>query len=105
MGLGLEALGRPGYINLGHASDLEKDYSIEGMQLRAHSVLDEAWELGVRYFDAARSYGLAESFWGPGCSRDLLMEQRWVRNGGIATRRIGESLPRSMKSKNTHSRC
>jgi aryl-alcohol dehydrogenase-like predicted oxidoreductase len=64
MGLGLAALGRPGYINLGHASDLEKDYSVEGMQLRAHSVLDEAWELGVRYFDAARSYGLAESFLG-----------------------------------------
>ena len=64
IGLGLAALGRPGYINLGHASDLEKDYSIEGMQHRAHSVLDEAWELGIRYFDAARSYGLAESFLG-----------------------------------------
>jgi aryl-alcohol dehydrogenase-like predicted oxidoreductase len=64
LGLGLAALGRPGYINLGHASDLEKDYSLDGMRRRAHLVLDEAWELGVRYFDAARSYGLAESFLG-----------------------------------------
>ena len=26
IGLGMAALGRPGYINLGHAEDLEKDY-------------------------------------------------------------------------------
>src|SRR5580693_3392224 len=42
IGLGLAALGRPGYITLGHAGDLA----------------------GERYFDAARSYGLAEEFLG-----------------------------------------
>lgn len=61
-GLGLAALGRPGYINLGHAEDLQSNYSIEAMRENAHAVLDTAWELGVRYFDAARSYGRAEEF-------------------------------------------
>ena len=32
------------------------------MEARAHAVLDAAREAGVRYFDAARSYGLAEQF-------------------------------------------
>jgi aryl-alcohol dehydrogenase-like predicted oxidoreductase len=32
------------------------------MEAHAHAVLDAAWEAGVRYFDAARSYGRAETF-------------------------------------------
>jgi aryl-alcohol dehydrogenase-like predicted oxidoreductase len=32
------------------------------MELAAHAVLDVAYERGVRYFDAARSYGKAEAF-------------------------------------------
>jgi len=62
IGLGLAALGRPGYINLGHAADLSHDYDMASMESHAHSVLDTAWESGIRYFDAARSYGQAESF-------------------------------------------
>ena len=62
MGLGLAALGRPGYINLGHASDLQHDYAISAMEQNAHTVLDAAWSAGIRYFDAARSYGRAEQF-------------------------------------------
>jgi aryl-alcohol dehydrogenase-like predicted oxidoreductase len=64
LGLGLAALGRPGYINLGHAADLAHDYNIAAMEARAHAVLDAAWAAGVRYFDAARSYGRAEGFLG-----------------------------------------
>jgi aryl-alcohol dehydrogenase-like predicted oxidoreductase len=64
MGLGLAALGRPGYINLGHAADLGRNYSVAAMEANAHQVLDVAWELGIRYFDAARSYGRAEQFLG-----------------------------------------
>jgi aryl-alcohol dehydrogenase-like predicted oxidoreductase len=62
IGLGLAALGRPGYINLGHAADLDEEYSVAAMEANAHTVLDAAWEAGVRYFDAARSYGRAEQF-------------------------------------------
>jgi len=64
LGLGLAALGRPGYINLGHADDLESDYHPSAMEARAFAVLDAAWAAGVRYFDAARSYGEAETFLG-----------------------------------------
>jgi aryl-alcohol dehydrogenase-like predicted oxidoreductase len=64
LGLGLAALGRPGYINLGHADDLDHDYDPMNMLRRAHRVLDEAAALGVTYFDAARSYGDGERFLG-----------------------------------------
>jgi aryl-alcohol dehydrogenase-like predicted oxidoreductase len=60
--LGLAALGRPGYINLGHAQDLPGQHERTAMQAQAHVVLDAAWAAGVRYFDTARSYGAAEEF-------------------------------------------
>jgi aryl-alcohol dehydrogenase-like predicted oxidoreductase len=62
MGLGLAALGRPGYINLGHASDLAGRTQVASLERLAHKVLDAAYERGVRYYDAARSYGRAEAF-------------------------------------------
>jgi len=62
LGLGLAALGRPGYINLGHAGDIGPDRTVETMERRAHEVLDAAFDGGVRYFDAARSYGRSEAF-------------------------------------------
>jgi aryl-alcohol dehydrogenase-like predicted oxidoreductase len=62
LGLGLAALGRPGYITLQHAADLEHDYDVPRMRARAHALLDVAWEAGLRYFDAARSYGRAEEW-------------------------------------------
>ena len=62
IGLGLAALGRPGYINLGHGEDLAGLTDVNHMEANAHSVLDEAWEHGIRYVDTARSYGKAELF-------------------------------------------
>lgn len=64
LGLGLAALGRPGYINLGHGEDVGQGKGETAMQARASEVLDAAWEGGARYFDAARSYGKAEAFLG-----------------------------------------
>jgi aryl-alcohol dehydrogenase-like predicted oxidoreductase len=64
IGLGLAALGRPAYINLGHADDLGPSREVEDLRARTFEVLDAAYERGVRYFDAARSYGLAEEFLG-----------------------------------------
>jgi aryl-alcohol dehydrogenase-like predicted oxidoreductase len=61
LGLGLAALGRPGYINLGHAHD-RGDTNPAVMERHAHEVLDAAYAGGIRYFDAARSYGRAEEF-------------------------------------------
>ena len=62
LGLGMAALGRPGYINLGHADDMPGERSVTEMREHAHNVLDAAYELGLRYFDCARSYGLSEDF-------------------------------------------
>lgn len=61
MGLGTAALGRPGYMTVGHSEDVV-DGSEAGMQRAAFEVLDEAWRLGVRHFDTARSYGKGEAF-------------------------------------------
>jgi aryl-alcohol dehydrogenase-like predicted oxidoreductase len=62
LGLGLAAVGRPGYINVGHGDDLGGKTEVTAMQAHAHAVLDTAYEAGIRYFDAARSYGQAEAF-------------------------------------------
>jgi aryl-alcohol dehydrogenase-like predicted oxidoreductase len=62
IGLGLAAVGRPGYITLGRRSDLPEVRSTEALMERAFELMDEAYAHGVRYFDAARSYGLAETY-------------------------------------------
>jgi len=83
IGLGLAALGRPGYINLGHAGDLHGETDPESMQRHAHAVLDAAYSAGIRYFDAARSYGKAEAFLGSwlamrGLGRDdVFVASKW----------------------------
>ena len=64
IGLGLAAVGRPAYITLGRTSDLGADRSVQAMRTRSHALLDAAYAAGVRYVDAARSYGRAEEFLG-----------------------------------------
>ncbi|MEU0782505.1 aldo/keto reductase [Streptomyces sp. NPDC006173] len=62
IGLGLAAVGRPGYINLGREEDLPGDRSVDALRERTHELLDAAYAQGVRYFDVARSYGRSEEF-------------------------------------------
>ena len=62
LGLGLAALGRPGYVTLNHAADLGGRYDPASMEGHAHAVLDAGFDAGIRYIDAARSYGRAEDF-------------------------------------------
>lgn len=64
IGLGLAALGRPGYINLGHKADLSGRTEVRALETHAHEVLAAAYEMGIRYFDVARSYGGGEEFLG-----------------------------------------
>jgi aryl-alcohol dehydrogenase-like predicted oxidoreductase len=73
LGLGMAALGRPGYINLHHGQDLGHESGEAAMEHRAHDVLDTAWKTGVRYFDVARSYGRGEEFLGS-----------WIRSRSIS---------------------
>ena len=62
LGLGLAAVGRPGYINLGRARDLPAGRSPEALAGRVAELLDAAVAAGIRYVDTARSYGRAEEF-------------------------------------------
>ena len=75
LGLGLAAVGRPGYITLGRAHDLPAERTPAALGARAAELLDVARAAGVRYFDVARSYGRSEEFLA-----------RWLAERGIARR-------------------
>lgn len=83
VGLGLAALGRPAYINLGHGDDLRQRRDVDALRAHCHDMLDLAWDLGIRHFDTARSYGRAEEFLGewlrvhPGRREQLTIGSKW----------------------------
>jgi aryl-alcohol dehydrogenase-like predicted oxidoreductase len=60
--LGLAALGRPAYINLGRGGELPAERDVDSMRTKTFDVLDAAYRAGIRRVDVARSYGLAEDF-------------------------------------------
>lgn len=62
LGVGLAAIGRPGYITLGRTHDLPGDRTPDALAARVADVLDAARAAGLRYVDVARSYGRAEEF-------------------------------------------
>ena len=77
IGLGMAALGRPGYINLNRDAIFGADgggRSVEVMQARADLVLDALFRVcnggggdsatTIPWIDCARSYGLSEKFTG-----------------------------------------
>ena len=81
LGLGLAALGRPGYIDVGRAEDLGEERTVEAMRERAFATLDAAYALGIRSVDVARSYGRAEEFaaaWLDGRGHaDVIVSSKW----------------------------
>ncbi|MFA1544195.1 aldo/keto reductase [Actinomadura monticuli] len=81
LGIGLAALGRPAYINVGRADDLPPGRTVELMREATWNVLDAAFAAGIRWVDAARSYGLAEEFLGGWLSsrapEDLTVSSKW----------------------------
>ena len=80
IGLGLAALGRPAYITTGRPGDLP-DRSVAGMRAQSFAVLDAAYAAGIRYVDAARSYGRAEEFLGGWLAErghpDVIVGSKW----------------------------
>src|SRR5256885_3589058 len=80
LGLGLAAVGRPAYITGGRQTDLP-DRSVDGPRRRTHELLTAADAAGVRYVDAARSYGRAEEFLADwlaiGAATDLVVGSKW----------------------------
>ncbi|GAA4103885.1 aldo/keto reductase [Actinomadura miaoliensis] len=81
LGLGLAALGRPAYINVGRGDQLPDGRGVEEMRAATWDVLDTAYEAGIRWVDAARSYGLAEEFLGGWLDArghdDVVVSSKW----------------------------
>ncbi|WP_229796357.1 aldo/keto reductase, partial [Saccharothrix coeruleofusca] len=79
--LGLAALGRPAYINLGRERALPEHRDVDAMRRACHAVLDAAYAAGVRRVDAARSYGRAEEFLAEWLAdrghRDVRVSSKW----------------------------
>ncbi|MEW2357056.1 aldo/keto reductase [Spirillospora sp. NPDC029432] len=81
LGMGLAALGRPAYINVGRAEELPARRGVEDLRKATWSVLDAAYAAGVRWVDAARSYGRSEEFLGGWLAdrghRDVTVSSKW----------------------------
>ena len=67
LGIGTAALGRPQYINIRGVQS--KANSLTQFKTESLSVLEYAYQQGIRYFDTAPGYGMAE---------DLLLE--WLKD-------------------------
>jgi aryl-alcohol dehydrogenase-like predicted oxidoreductase len=59
IGLGTAAIGRPLYINIREEST-NNEFSLEYFRQKGIEVLDAAYAQGIRYFDTAPGYGMAE---------------------------------------------
>ncbi len=80
LGLGLAAVGRPGYITPGRDRDLPADRTPAALRARTHLLLDTAASLGIDHVDAARSYGRAEEFlasWLQGREQVPFVASKW----------------------------
>ncbi len=67
IGLGTAAIGRPLYINIRYKSN--ELFDLNQFKKRGIKILDRAFDMGVRYFDTAPGYGMAE---------DLL--EKWIKS-------------------------
>ena len=69
IGLGTAALGRPQYINI--RQEKSKNFSLHTFRQQGRNTLNRAYHQGIRYFDTAPGYGMAEQ---------LLLD--WVKEKG-----------------------
>lgn len=81
IGVGLAALGRPAYLNVGAPALSPQHRTVDAMRNLTAVVLDSAYANGVRWVDAARSYGSAEEFLGSWLNRrghgDVTVSSKW----------------------------
>lgn len=67
IGLGTAAIGRPQYINI--RNENPEAFELNAFKEKGVQILETAYQNGIRYFDTAPGYGLAE---------ELVLE--WVKN-------------------------
>ena len=58
IGLGTAAIGRPQYINIRNKNT--EAFALNAFKANGYKVLETAYQQGIRYFDTAPGYGLAE---------------------------------------------
>ncbi len=71
VGLGTAAIGRPEYINIRQSE--KSEFNLKTFRATGLKMLDEAYSQGIRYFDTAPGYGMAEQ---------LLID--WIKEKGYA---------------------
>lgn len=59
LGFGTAAIGRPHYINI-RSEPVEGEFDITTFREKGVSILEAAYQGGIRYFDTAPGYGIAE---------------------------------------------
>jgi hypothetical protein len=100
LGLGMAALGRPGYINLGHGEDLGAARDVPTMEANARRVLDAAWS-GTLMRPARTAAAKPFSAAGWKSTRSRPGPSRSARSGVIPIPPTGASMQRSMRSRST----
>lgn len=71
MCLGTAAIGRPVYINIKQKSE-KKNFDINEFKVNGLEFLNYAYKVGIKHFDTAPSYGIAET-----------MIAEWIRSNNI----------------------
>ncbi len=59
IGLGTAAIGRPHYINI-RQEKTNESFDLASFKAKGKEVLESAYQQGIRYFDTAPGYGIAE---------------------------------------------
>ncbi|KAB2346818.1 aldo/keto reductase [Actinomadura rudentiformis] len=81
LAIGLAAVGRPAYINLGRTAELPAERTVDDMRQATWDVLDAAYAAEIRWVDTARSYGRAEEFLGEWLAErghtDITVSSKW----------------------------
>lgn len=81
LAVGLAAVGRPAYINLGRTAELPAERTLDDMRRATWDVLDAAYAAQIRWVDTARSYGRAEEFLGEWLAErghtDITVSSKW----------------------------
>lgn len=81
LGIGLAAVGRPAYINVGRAEELPLRRGVDDLRQATWDLLDAAYAAGIRWIDTARSYGRAEEFLGgwleDRAPRNVTVSSKW----------------------------
>ncbi|MDX6188086.1 aldo/keto reductase [Flavobacterium sp. Fl-318] len=81
IGLGMAAIGRPHYINIKNNSISDRNFDLAVFKTQGKHFLTEAYQAGIRHFDTAPSYGVAEEILSEWIAefqpKDIIISSKW----------------------------